>query len=465
MKNEPPLCVDMDDTLIRGDCLFSAMAWLLRRKPFSFFFSLCAYAKSGRAAYKRYLAENTNFDPTTLPVFDDVLQWCVTQKKNGRALWLVSGSDEIWAKKVAEKLGIFEKVVASDGHHNVSGKGKRELLNNLCGEHSFDYVGNAAVDFPVWESARFAVLANCPKSLAAKARKKFQVIAEIGQEPKTINALLRAARPVQWLKNLLIFAPIITSHHWANIEMWKSALGGFFTFCLAASGVYFVNDFLDKESDAMVHIKKQRPVASGELGELTALFAGIVLLILAVLGAFFFSLKAVLAVLFYIVVAIFYSVFFKKVMVLDVLILTLFYLIRIFSGGIYAGIDISPWLTSFAAGVFLFLASLKRIMFAGETWRGFTKTLPKRLAVIGMLIATTILLGYRYSDQAAELYSKLDLLVMMPVIVLIWFVWIFRRCMQLSEAKVAVDPFTVVIRDAWSWLALSVFILIVLFAK
>jgi len=450
-----PLCVDLDGTLVRGDCLFAALFWLLKHKPLRLPGLFFVLLKRGRAAFKREVAlAAEGFDASMLPVVREVSQWCAARATEGRELWLVSGSDVLWVNHIIAKFPFFAKVIASDGVQNVSGEGKRRVLVQLCGERGYDYVGNAAVDLTVWRSAREGVVANAKDWLAERARNVCRVREVVGVRPKRLLSFWRSLRPGQWVKNLLLIAPLITSHRWGELDLIVAAAWGVVVFCVVASGVYLVNDAWDRDIDLQDALKRQRPVAAGELGQWTAFFSGMGLMGLSIVGGIICGVGFAIMVGFYTVMALLYSFFFKNLVGLDLAVLMGFYLLRIYAGGVATGIEISPWLASFAAAIFLFLGSLKRAMKGGALWEVVPRFILKALAFGSGAAAVGTLALYPLSSQAEELYSSNSMLWVFPLVIGVWCVWIWHRCMDAADKMEAAEPVAVVLRDPWSWAAL-----------
>jgi phosphoserine phosphatase len=449
--------VDLDGTLVRGDCLFAALFWLLQRRPLALPGLFALLLRRGRAVFKRQVALAADgFDASKLPIVSEVSKWCAQQADQGRELWLVSGSDVLWVEQAKKNFPFFEKVVASDGQRNVSGEGKRRVLVDLCGESGFDYVGNASVDLIVWRSAREAIVANASDSLIKKASKVCRVKMTIGSRPRAVLSFLRSLRVGQWIKNLLVIAPVLTSHRWGELDLVLAAISAAAVFCLVASGVYLVNDAWDCESDRADTLKRLRPVAAGGLGQWTAFFGGLVMMASGILAGF--SLGGNFGVLLsgYCLLALLYSFFIKGIPVLDLVVLVGFYLMRIYAGGAITGICISPWLVSFAAAIFLFLGCLKRVMNRSDIWQKVPGNLVNWLGFSSATVSVVVLAIYPLGQQAQELYSLRMLLWTLPVFVGVWCGWIWHACLNAAKRLEAAEPVAVVLRDPWSWVTLGV---------
>lgn len=171
---------------------------------------------------------------------------------------------------------------------------------------------------------------------------------------------IQLLRPHHWVKNLLVFAPIVFAQKVFDGEALTQTVTGFLVFCLAASTVYIVNDIVDRESDRRHPKKQSRPIASGAIRPGQA--SGLAVL----LGCFSLGLGVwigqsfVLAVIVYFAANGLYSVWLKHQPVLDLVIVSSFYLIRIFAGGIAAAVPISELLILVTFFLALFAVTIKR---------------------------------------------------------------------------------------------------------
>ena len=172
---EPPLCVDLDGTLLRNDS-FRATLWIfLRCYPWRAPMIFLWWHK-GRAFLKRRIAETVSYDVTVWPAHAELLEYLRAERARGRRLVLASGTDESVARRVAEHIGLFDEVVASDGATNVTGPRKTARLNARFGIKGWDYAGNSRVDLPVWQAARQAIVVNAPAWVEHKARATANVV-------------------------------------------------------------------------------------------------------------------------------------------------------------------------------------------------------------------------------------------------------------------------------------------------
>lgn len=277
------------------------------------------------------------------------------------------------------------------------------------------------------------------------------------------TALARALRPHQWVKNVLLFLPLLMAHRTGDRAAWLAALTAFACLSLAASGVYVTNDLLDVESDRQHPTKKKRPFASGELSMTTGLVLGPGLFVLAFVLAYLrLPLVFVGCLALYVLISTSYSLRLKRVMSLDVLVLAGLYALRIVAGGLATSIDVSPWLLAFSMFFFLSLAVLKRyteldrLQEAGaqlsQSRRGYKAMDMEVLRSVGPMsgyLAVLVFVLYINSDRVVSLYSQPDFLWLIAPLQLYWItrIWILAHRRQVDD-----DPIVFAVRDPVSYL-------------
>lgn len=190
---EPPLCVDLDGTLVRTDTLLESLLLLLKTRPW-LFLVLPLWLLKGRAHVKRRLAELVDLPVETLPYHQDVLGLLRKEKDRGRTLVLATGADERLAQRVAGHLGCFSEILASDGRVNLTGKRKAQLLVARFGSGGFDYAGNDRRDLPVWRHARRALVVAASAHLGRRIRRFHPQVEALGPPLQTFQILPRALR-------------------------------------------------------------------------------------------------------------------------------------------------------------------------------------------------------------------------------------------------------------------------------
>ena len=161
---QTPLAVDLDGTLILTDTLHESAVRGLRARPLSVL-QIPFWLVQGKAALKQRLSALTDFDAVALPYNEPLLEWLRAEHAQGRKLILCTAADRSLANAVAEHLGIFDDVMASDGHHNLSAEHKGAALEARFGRGGFDYAGNSSADLPVWQRARRAIVVTASASV------------------------------------------------------------------------------------------------------------------------------------------------------------------------------------------------------------------------------------------------------------------------------------------------------------
>lgn len=182
-------------------------------------------------------------------------------------------------------------------------------------------------------------------------------------KPKTvlsITSLIKVARPIQWIKNLTIFAPLIFTGDLYHKAAFVNVVWAFLAFCLATSATYIFNDILDASVDRLHPIKKERPIASGKLSVSVALIEAAILATFACILAETLSHPFFLIVLGYIIIQIIYSLFLKNLPIVDILIIASGFVLRVYGGAFIVNAHLSVWFLLCVISVALFLASGKR---------------------------------------------------------------------------------------------------------
>jgi len=179
---------------------------------------------------------------------------------------------------------------------------------------------------------------------------------------RRLSAYLALIRPYQWIKNLLVFAPVYFAGRLADPCLIKEAIGAGFLFCIAASIGYVINDWRDRKEDRNHPEKCKRPFASGVLKKLDGFLIGVILLALFFITLFFFKPTngLIICILAYLLVSLSYSFFFKNIVLLEIFIVSSFFLIRVIAGGLATGIHISNWLFSTVFFLALLITIAKR---------------------------------------------------------------------------------------------------------
>ncbi len=354
-----PLVVDLDGTLTPSDTLVESLVHLVKHTPAALL-KLPFWLFGGRAEFKRSVARQADFAPETLPYRESLVAYLRAEKEKGREIILATAAHRSIADRVAAQLGLFDRVLATDDlGSNLKGKNKLELIREQVGE-TFVYAGDCAADLPVWEGATGAVLVGVPEPLASNVRGKVPIEKEFPRDSRGWSVWLRALRIHQWMKNLLLFVPLLTAFSFSDASALAHLALGFWAFSLAASATYIVNDLWDLDNDRAHPRKRTRPFASGQLPILHGIAISGGLLGCALIMAFLVSPKFLLMLLLYLVMTSAYSWVLKQYVLIDVLMLSLLYTLRIVAGAVAIGVTTSSWLLAFSVFIFLSLALVKR---------------------------------------------------------------------------------------------------------
>lgn len=456
-----PLCVDLDGTLIKTDALLEGLCALLKQNVWLLFL-LPLWLLRGRAHFKREVARRVSLDPRRLPYNEAFLDYLKEQRAQGRTLVLATASDALLAQRIAAHLGLFDEVIASDGKHNLKGRQKLRALEARFGAQGFDYAGNDRADLRIWPHARHALVVNARAPLMEAALRVAQVAQVFPDERRNRGRiLLRAIRAHQWVKNVLVFIPLLTAHQLSASALGQAVLA-FVAFSLCASSVYLLNDLADLDADRAHPTKRRRPLASGELPLPTA-FALVPLLLLASVGVALWlppMFLVVLACYFGLTVA--YSLYLKQIALLDVLVLAILYTTRILAGSVAFGMAISPWLLAFSVFIFLSLAFVKRyselrllrsLAKTSAKGRGYFAGDLEQLGNLGAAsgyISVLVLALYLNSEEVTTLYRWPELLWLALPPLLYWMsrVWLLAHRGQIDQ-----DPVVFALHDRPSYYA------------
>ena len=353
-----PLIVDLDGTLTPTDTLVESLIKLVKQSPWNLL-RLPFWFLKGRAIFKEEVASRTSIAADHLPYHESLLTYLRGEKDKGRRIILATAAHKSIAEGICTHLGLFEGVLASDLGRNLKGRAKLEAIREEVGKE-FVYAGDSHADIPIWKAAQAAVLVGVSSSLADSIRRDVPIEREFPKEPIGFSIWLRALRVHQWLKNLLIFVPLLTAFSFMEVGKLVMVAVAFLAFSFAASATYMVNDLWDLDSDRAHLRKRLRPFASAKLPILHGLAVAICSLILSFVLAIAVSWGFVLMLLLYVVLTSAYSWMLKGYVLLDVLILSLLYTLRILAGSVAIGVATSSWLLAFSVFIFLSLALVKR---------------------------------------------------------------------------------------------------------
>jgi len=465
-----PLCVDLDGTLLQTDLLWESAFQFLRNNP-ARFFDLVRWTLQGRAQLKRQLALNSGLDVALLPLNEPLVEWLRLQKSAGRPLILCTAADQQLALQIADRVDLFEEVLASDGHLNLKGSKKAALLYQRFG-NLFDYAGNSLSDQKIWNICRNIIAVRAPWWLIPSLRKTGRLEATFSNKLSWAFILRRTLRMHQWSKNVLIFTPLLASHRLYEPGRLRPVLLSAIAFSLIASATYMANDLLDLTSDRRHSRKRFRPLAGGDFPlSLAVPF----LLLLAGAGIGLSILTAnrwvPLLVAGYALTSLTYSAFWKRKVLVDVFALSGFYTLRVILGGVAAGVAPSGWFLSFSVFLFLSLGLAKRatelypllarteqdIPIAGRGYRAADFLAVFSFGVAATFSSILVLALYLRSPEVRILYKRPEILMGLFPLVLFW---LMRVWMKAGRGELHDDPIIFALKDRLTWLLGAVGLLI-----
>lgn len=471
-----PFCVDLDGTLIRTDLTFESLLSVLKCAPWTLFL-LPLWLIKGRSHLKDQLARRASLDTSVLPFNQDVLALTRDARSAGRPTVLVTGSHEHLAQQIAGELSLFDRVLATNAGNNLIGANKARRLDDVFGQGRYEYVANARVDLAVWRNAVAAVTVNAPPRVVRQVAAMGKPHKDLPTKGNKLRIWLKAIRIQQWVKNSLLFVPILTAHEILNLEAVFIGLIAFVCFGTCASATYIVNDLLDLDADRHHHKKKKRPFAAGTLSVQCGLLSIVGLMSTGLLLALALPLGFQLSLVTYIVTTLLYSLWLKRVASLDVLVLAGLYTLRIVSGAFATGINLSFWLLAFSMFIFLSLALVKRVAELVEVHKRETvagETLGKLrgreystedIAVLQSLgassgyLAVLVLALYIHSEDVSQLYRGPEILWLIAPLLLLWVtrLWVVTARGYMDE-----DPIFYAIKDPETWATAAAVVLIMM---
>lgn len=405
-----PLVVDLDGALLRSSLTLERALSFIRAQPLNALTALL-WAAQGKQALRKHLAAATKIDVSVLPYDEAVLEDVAIARAAGRPV-LLAAADSSAANDIAQHLKVFDQVV--DVGQTTSDRGKRAPRRR---------------DLAAWASA---------------------------------------LRLHQWVKNALIFVPLLAAHQLTNPVLIGQGVLAFVLFGLCASSVYLLNDLIDLEDDRHHKSKRLRPFASGRLSLEAGLIAFPLLLITSFAGAFLFlpwQFGASLGI--YYLLTLSYSLVLKRQMAVDVIALALLYTIRVIAGAAALAIPLTFWMLAFSTFIFLSLALAKRYSELRDAHaRGRTEKTrgrdydPRDLEMISALGAASgyqsviVLALYVRDEHTVALYSRPELIWLACPILLFW---VTRIWMLTSRGLVHDDPVVFAITDRVSLIVGALF--------
>lgn len=452
-----PLAVDLDGTLLKSDMLLESFLVMIRNNPLTLFL-VPFWLLKGKAWMKAQIALRSEVEVKSLPYRESVLAYLHEQKATGRKLYLATATHQSFAQRIADHLGIFDGVFASNENLNLSGGRKRDALVKAFGEKQFVYAGNEKVDIPIWNASAASIVVG-GSALKNSAEKHAPVEAHFTDGDSVLKAMVKAFRVHQWVKNALIFIPLLAAHKFTDTHYLLNVVLAFFAFSACASSVYLINDMLDLAEDRQHPTKRKRPFAAGTLSILTGMMSVPFLILVAILLCLFLPPQFSVVLGIYYALTFAYSFSLKRLVLIDVVTLSSLYTIRIIAGAAAIDVPLSFWLLAFSSFLFLSLAILKRYTellvmkqksATKALGRGYEVNDLELLASLGGsagYISVLVLALYINSPEIRALYVNPQL--MWPTC-LIMLYWISRAWIVAHRGNMHDDPIVFAIKDKTS---------------
>jgi 4-hydroxybenzoate polyprenyltransferase len=407
-----PLYVEFDGRLVRSDVLLEALLLLLKRNLAYLVLAVGWLLRGGKARLKAELAARVALNPAALLYNKEFLARLTSERATGRELWLCAAEDTQLAERVAQHLELFDGVVAGKAHE----------LGAHSDQGTFDSYGNES---------------------RATGSKRYR-------------AILRALRPHQWAKNVLVVVPLFAAHRAGDLFSLASSLAAFAAFCLCASSVYILNDMLDLEADRAHVRKSRRPFAAGDLSLATGLLLAPLLLVAAVLVAATLPGKFQLVLGSYYLLTVAYSTVLKRFLLIDAVALAGLYTLRIIAGAGAVSVPLSFWLLLFSVFLFLSLAFVKRyaeldalrrqqkLQALGRGYRVEDLAVLQSFGTAAGYLSVLVLALYINSPDIEPLYHRPKVIWTLCVLLLYW---ISRVWMTAHRGSMHDDPVVYALKD------------------
>lgn len=437
-----PLLIRLEGGLIRTDVSVEAMLALVKARPAM---ALAVFWWWLTGSWREEVAKRARPDIAQLPTSPSVLERLEAERAAGTPLWIHADATEPLARDVAARFGGFDRFLT--GRTAQAALASLPPHRVLAGPTDADRLSRGARELLLVE----------PRSAHASPAAQGLPVSVIGavQSP-LLHRCARALRVHQWAKNLLLFVPLVAAHLALEPQLLMRAILAFAAFSACASSVYLLNDLLDLPSDRRHPRKSLRPFAAGTL----PLPVGLVAIPLLLASAFLLSgfllpwtFTALLAGYFVLTLA--YSLTLKQVVLLDVLILSGLYTLRLLAGAAAVSIKVSDWLLIFSIFLFLSLALVKRVSELlklphdtpaahGRGYRREDLSLLEQLGAAAGYLSVLVLALYIHSDDITALYSRSEWLWLVCPLALYWIsrVWLLTHRGEMNE-----DPVVFALRD------------------
>ncbi len=450
----PPLLVRNEGVLVKSDIVWESFYLLLKRNPLILLW-LPFWLLRGKAFTTQQVIGRATPDVEYLPYNSQLITYLQEQRRIGRQLVLVTSLSEGYGRQISNHLGIFDSVLSRKeliGRAQIK-KTKGEAADS--DKLNFVYACRDEEDITLCENWPVLLVNPDPKNLDT-LRNKYTIEQILVSESEDWFKYAQVIRAHQWLKNLLVFVPLVTAHQISDSMLVLRAIIAFAAFSLCASGIYILNDLLDIPADRRHPTKCNRPFAKATVPIRT----GTMLILVLVFSAFGFGLILGTPFLYvlagYLLTTTFYSCWLKKIALIDIVTLAFLYTTRIFAGGAAVSIMPSFWLLSFSMFIFFSLALMKRSTDLkqadthgrkGLDGRGYTIDDSAFVHVFGIssgYLSVLVLALYINSENVRILYTHPRMIWLLCPVLLYWIsrVWLLTGRGQMHD-----DPILFAIYD------------------
>jgi 4-hydroxybenzoate polyprenyltransferase len=451
-----PLVVDMDGFLVRADLgaetLVTELEATVARMS-------AAIRGQRRDIDAHAIAEfaRKGIDVSGLPLQHALVDYIGSCAEAGREIHLVTSASQEIADALAARLGVFASATGAAPSRTMTNDDKAAYFGSRF-PAGFAYAGRA----PQMLARATAIVAakGDAATLRNAARRGIVIEAEVLAPSATLNTWLKALRIHQWSKNALVFVPLMLGHAYGNINAVLSCLAGFVLLSVLASSTYIVNDLLDLDADRRHPTKRNRPLARGDIPAGAAMAVALVGIIGSLAAAYVLSKAFFVCLAGYLITTLAYSLWLKRLLLVDVFVLAALFTSRIAMGIALAGVVASPWLLTFTMFFFLSLSLAKRhveVVNAGQTG---TEKIPGRdylasdlpltvaLGIGCNAVAMLVMFLYLTNDAMPAGFYRQPYWLWAAAFVV--FLWSLRIWGLSHRGKLDADPVAFAIRDRTS---------------
>lgn len=455
-----PLVVDLEGALLRCDLNAESFFAILGRDP-SAVLAMARAALRGKAVLKTFLSDHIELDPTTLPYDAGVLALIRSAKREDRHVYIISEHDDRLVGSIANHLGVLSALPDLTGgeRSDSASKTKSGRLLERFGKHGFDYVGSDRYPRMASDVRTFHLVGPTTSAPSGDA----SIVPVAVDRSSSLDQWVALLRMHQYVKNALVFVPLITSHRF-TLEAIVTSVLAFVAFSLCASAVYIVNDLVDVQADRNHPKKRIRPLASGALPTWPAAVLSLALLAAAAVVSLSISVLFVGTLAAYFGLTTAYTFVLKRKMLVDVIALSLLYSVRVIAGGVAISVPVSEWLLAFSMFIFTTLALLKRYvelsrrLDAGLADPGNRNYKVGDIGIVAALAAAsgfnavTVFALYISSDSARQLYAHAQVLWLICPLLMYW---IGRALLMAHRRHMDDDPIVFALKDRPSLIVLG----------